>query len=100
VARGRTPVKLLELSAERREAERRRGTEREAAAGETDRKLARMRWQCVLLTFAGVPFYLLSWRLTDPRSAAVWAALALFVSYACPFFRWLHFHVSQSESFD
>jgi len=92
--------KLLALSPQRREAEQRRGDEREAAIREADRRLARVRWQCVLLTFAGVPFYLLSWRLTDPRSAAVWAALALFVSYACPFFRWLHFHVSQSESFD
>ncbi|HEX7024768.1 MAG TPA: hypothetical protein VF187_08130, partial [Gemmatimonadales bacterium] len=60
----------------------------------------RTMWQCVALTFSGVPVYAWSWHLTDPRMADIAIASGFFLSYAAPFFRWLAWHVRGSESFD
>jgi len=56
-------------------------------------------WQCVALAFIGVPVYAASWGLADPGLTRVAGALGFFVSYAAPFFRWLIYHIRESEEF-
>ena len=90
--------RLLELPAERREVEKRRALEEEAGYEAFERRRARVFWQCVALSFAGVPLYAWSWHLTGD-SARVAAAGALVISYAVPFFRWVVYLVSESEEF-
>jgi len=91
--------RLLDLPPEQQEKEARRAAEQEAAVRETARAHLRVFKQCILLTFLGVPVYAYSWRLSDPHASELTAALAFLVSYAAPFFRWLAYQVSQSESF-
>lgn len=92
--------RLLDLSPERRELELRRVREREAADLAFERKRRRVMWQCVALTFLGVPVYAASWGMADPRMTHLAAALGFFISYAAPFFRWLAYHVKTSEAFE
>jgi hypothetical protein len=87
---------LLDLSPERQAIERRRSAEAEAAVEASDRARRRVLWQCVALSFAGVPIYAWSWHVAEP---GISIALGFFVSYAIPFFRWLAYHVSHSDSF-
>ena len=89
---------LLDLLPERRADEQRRALERETEHRLFERRRSRVFWQCVALTFAGAPIYLWSWHLTDHR-AEIAASFALLVSYAAPFFRWLAYHISESETF-
>ena len=90
---------LLPLSRERRAGEERRAREKEAADREGDRIRRRVFWQCFALSLTGVPIYALSWHLSDPHMVdiALWGGF--FVSYALPFFRWVAFHLSNSEEF-
>ena len=90
---------LLPVSAHRIAAERRLAREREAADRALERSRRRVFWQCVALSFAGVPLYALSWRLADDRMADIAVAAGFFVSYALPFFRWLAWHVKTSDAF-
>lgn len=90
---------LLDLPPERRALELRRVREREAATAAFDRHRRRMMWQCVALSFLGVPIYAVSWGGADPRMTQLWSALGLFVSYAAPFFRWLVYHLRISDEF-
>lgn len=91
--------RLLDLSPERRAMEARRAQEYEESVRAADHARRRVLWQCVALTFAGVPFYAWSWHLTDPRQSELTVATAFLISYAAPFFRWLAHHVSESDSF-
>ena len=90
---------LLEPSPERREIELRRVRERETAQAEFSRRRRAVMWQCVALAFLGVPIYAASWGQAEPGRTQVLAALGFFVSYAAPFFRWLAYHVRNSEEF-
>lgn len=90
---------LLDLPPERQALELRRVREREAADAAFDRRRRLMLWQCVALSFLGVPVYAVSWGGVDPGMTQVWSALGLFVSYAAPFFRWLVYHVRVSDEF-
>ena len=90
---------LVTLSAERLALEQRKALEAEAAQRAEGRAIRRLFWQCVALTFTGVPIYGYAFGIADNRQAQVVAAAGFFVSYAFPFFRWLHFQVSRSESF-
>lgn len=94
------PEPLLFLPADRTAAEGRRAREREEAIGHIERSRRRLMWQCVGLTFCGIPFYAWSWHLVDPREAALYAAVGFVLSYAIPFFRWLAWLVATSEEFD
>jgi len=91
--------RLLDPSTERERRERRRALEEAADERELNRRRRRMLWQCVALTFLGVPVYAYSWHVTDPRQAELAGAAGFVVSYVGPFFRWLAYHVSQSEEF-
>jgi hypothetical protein len=91
--------RLLVLPPEQLERETRRAAEQEAAEQATARTRMRVYGQCILLTFLGVPVYLYSWHLTDPRSSELAATLAFLVSYAAPFFRWLAYQINESGSF-
>ena len=91
---------LLPISAPRVAAELRRARERDTAERELERRRRRVFWQCVALSFAGVPLYAMSWRLADNRTADMVVAAGFFVSYALPFFRWLAWHVNTSDAFD
>jgi hypothetical protein len=73
--------------------------EREEAVQGHERRKHRVMWQCVALAFIGVPVYAASWSLTDPGLTRAVATLGFFVSYAAPFFRWLIYHVRESEEF-
>lgn len=67
----------------------------EQAEREVARETRRVGWQCVALTFLGVPLYLWSWHLDDSRSSHVVASAAFLVSYAAPFFRWVIWHFTR-----
>jgi hypothetical protein len=90
---------LLELPPDRLALELRRVREREAADAAFDRRRKLMMWQCVALSFLGVPIYAVSWGGADPRMTQLWGALGLFVSYAAPFFRWLAYHIRVADEF-
>ena len=90
---------LLELDPERIAAEARRAREKEEATQAFERTRRRMLWQCVALSFAGVPFYAWSWRITDTRQVNLLVAAGFVISYAIPFFRWLAYHIRTSEEF-
>ena len=91
--------RLLDLPADRRATELRRVREREDAALAHEHRKHRVMWQCVALAFSGVPVYAVGWGLADPRLARVAVTFGFFVSYAAPFFRWLIYHVRQSDEF-
>ena len=93
------PARLLSLSPQRQAFERKRAAEIEAGARLARREVRRVYWQCVALAFAGVPIYVWSWQLTDPRLAQIAVAAGFFVTYGLPFFRWLAFHIRRSEAF-
>ncbi|HEU5217106.1 MAG TPA: hypothetical protein VFU23_00505 [Gemmatimonadales bacterium] len=90
---------MADLS-DRHRMEQRHADQAEKAAHAAEREVRRVYRQCIGLAFAGVPIYALSWHFTDPSTTRLAVALALFVSYALPFFRWLGFIVSRSEHFD
>lgn len=90
---------LLGLSPDRQAVETRRAAEQEEARLGYERKRKRLFWQCVALSLTGVPIYALSWRFTDPLQIDLAIAGGFFLSYALPFFRWLAYHVSNSEEF-
>jgi hypothetical protein len=90
---------LLKLEPDRIATEERRAREREVAEQAFERARHRMLWQCVALSFAGVPCYAWSWHLTEPREVNLFVATGFVVSYALPFFRWLGYHVRTSEEF-
>ena len=90
---------LLGLDPARIAEEARRVRDKETAELSVERARRRMIWQCVALSFSGVPFYAWSWRQTDPREAGLLVAAGFFMSYALPFFRWLANHVGTSEEF-
>ena len=90
---------LLELDPQRIATETRRAREKEEAEAAVERTRRRMLWQCVALSFAGVPFYAWSWHLTDPREVNLFVAAGFFISYALPFFRWLAHHIRTSDEF-
>ena len=90
---------LLELDSERIAIETRRAREKETAARALDLARRRVFWQCVALSFAGVPLYAWSWHLTDPRQVNLVVAGGFFISYALPYFRWLAHHVRTSDEF-
>jgi hypothetical protein len=73
--------------------------EREEAALAYAHRRHRVMWQCVALAFVGVPVYAVSWGLTDPGLTRVSVTFGFFLSYAAPFFRWLTYHVRESEEF-
>ena len=91
------PHPILSISPAQRVLESRRAREKEAADRLNRREVRNVLWQCVGLAFAGVPIYLWSWHLTDPRSTELAVATGMVVSYALPFFRWLAFHARRSE---
>jgi hypothetical protein len=91
---------LLPISAHRVAAEQRRAQEKETAVLAWERGRRRVFRQCILLSFAGVPLYALSWRLADNRTADLLVAAGFFVSYALPFFRWLAWHLKTSDAFN
>ena len=93
-------VPLLSISPERRALEQRAAEAAEAVARVEHLEMRRLCWQCVALGFSGVPLYGLAWYLGDPRQAEIAATAAFVISYGLPFFRWLYYHVSHSESFD
>ncbi|MDQ5840664.1 MAG: hypothetical protein M3537_05880 [Chloroflexota bacterium] len=90
---------LLPLSPERIATEQRRAREKEDAVRAFDRKRRRVMWQCVALSFTGVPVYVWSWHLADPRTVNLFVSAGFFMSYALPFFRWLAYHLRASEEF-
>ena len=90
---------LLDLDPDRIATEARRAREKEVAEQAFERTRRRMLWQCVALSFAGVPFYAWSWHLTEPREVNLFVAAGFFISYALPFFRWLGYHIRTSEEF-
>jgi hypothetical protein len=90
---------LLDLDPGRVAAESRRAAEREEAMLGYERKRKRLFWQCVALSLTGVPVYALSWQFTDPLKINLAIAGGFFLSYALPFFRWLAYHVRNSEEF-
>lgn len=90
---------LLGLDPDRIATEARRAAEREAAQLSYDRMRRRVFWQCVALTLTGVPIYALSWQFTDALKIDLAIAGGFFLSYALPFFRWLGYHVRNSEEF-
>lgn len=90
---------LLGFDRGRVAAETRRAAEKEAAQQSYERTRRRVFWQCVALTLTGVPVYALSWRFTDPLKIDLAIAGGFFLSYALPFFRWLVYHVRNSEEF-
>ena len=91
---------LLAQSAEMREREATRARERQDAEQGWQRERHAVMWQCVALSFAGVPIFGLSFHLTDGRRAQVAVAAAFFVSYACPFARWLVYHLRSVDQGD
>ena len=90
---------ILRVDPQRIATETRRAQENEAAEQAFERTRRRMLWQCVALSFTGVPIYACSWRLTDPRQVNLFVAAGFFISYALPFFRWLTYHIGTSEEF-
>jgi hypothetical protein len=90
---------LLGLDPDRVATEARRAAEKEAAQLSYDRKRRRVFWQCMALTLTGVPIYALSWRFTDPLKIDLAIATGFVLSYVLPFFRWLAYHVRNSEEF-
>jgi hypothetical protein len=90
---------LLELDPQRIVTETRRAREKEEAEEAFERTRRRMLWQCVALSFAGVPLYAWSWHLADPRQVNLFVTAGFFISYALPFFRWLAHHVRTSDEF-
>jgi hypothetical protein len=90
---------LLKLEPDRIATEERRAREKEVAEQAFERARHRMLWQCVALSFAGVPFYAWSWHLTEPREVNLFVATGFVISYALPFFRWLAYHIKTSEEF-
>ncbi len=91
---------LLTQSAEVREREAARAHEREDAERGWQREKRAVMWQCVALSFAGVPLFGLSMYLDDGRQADVALAAAFFVSYAGPFFWGLVFHLKSADRDD
>lgn len=91
---------LVRLSPERLDRERRRAEDIEAQQRAYEGRRGRVLWQCAGLTFTGVPVYAWSWHLTDPSYSQIAVALALFLSYAAPFLRWLAYHIAESDSFE
>ena len=94
-----THGRLLDPSTERERRERRRAQEQAEDELEDRRKRRRMLWQCVALTFIGVPVYAYSWYVTDLRQAELAISAGFVLSYGAPFFRWLAYHISESEAF-
>lgn len=94
-----TRGRMLDPSTERERRERRRAEQQAEDELVDRRKRRRMLWQCVALTFIGVPVYAYSWHLTDLRMAEVAISAGFVLSYAAPFFRWLAYHISESEEF-
>lgn len=90
---------LLELDSGRVDAETRRSREQEEARLGYERQRRRVFWQCVALTLTGVPVYALSWRFTDPLKIDLAITGGFVLSYALPYFRWLAYHVRNSEEF-
>jgi hypothetical protein len=91
--------RLVELSEERKALELRRADQQAADERASVRRRHRVYWQCVALTFVGVPVYAYSWHFTDPRQTQLAASAGFVLSYAVPFFRWLAYHISESEEF-
>jgi hypothetical protein len=90
---------LLELDPGRVAVESRRAAEQEESRLGYDRQRKRVFWQCVALSLTGVPVYVLSWQFTEPLKIDLAIAGGFFLSYALPFFRWLAYHVRNSEEF-
>ena len=90
---------LLELDPGRVAVESRRAAEQEESRLGYDRQRKRVFWQCVALSLTGVPVYVLSWQFTEPLKIDLAIAGGFFLSYALPFFRWLAYHVKNSEEF-
>jgi hypothetical protein len=90
---------LLELDPGRVAVESRRAAEQEESRLGHDRQRKRVFWQCVALSLTGVPVYVLSWQFTEPLKIDLAIAGGFFLSYALPFFRWLAYHVRNSEEF-
>ena len=90
---------LLGLEPGRMAVESRRAAEQEQARLAYERIRKRVFWQCVGLTLSGIPIYALSWRFTDPLQVDLAIAGGFVLSYALPFFRWLAYHVRNSEEF-
>ena len=88
---------LLPISDAQRARETAHATAAEEAERQSRREAHRVAWQCVALTFLGVPLYLWSWHLNDARQSAVVASAAFLVSYAAPFFRWVVYRVGRDE---
>lgn len=91
--------RLLDLSSEQQERERRQADQEQADQDAFEHRRGRVLWQCVALTFTGVPLYVWSWSLTDGRQSELAASFALVLSYVAPFFRWLAYHIRESEEF-
>jgi len=91
---------MLVQSDEVRRREAARAGERQAAEQDWQRRKHAVMWQCVVLSFAGVPLFGLSMRIDDGRQADIALAAAFFVSYAGPFFRWLIFHLQSVDRDD
>ena len=91
--------RLLDLSPEQQELERRRADQEEADQQAFERRRNRVLWQCAAFTFTGIPLYVWSWHLTDGRQSELAASLALVLSYVVPIFRWVFYHISVSEEF-
>jgi hypothetical protein len=87
------------LSPTREAVELRRAEQNTAIQRSGDRAARRMRWQCVGLAFAGVPLYLWSWSLTDPRLSELAVSGAFLLSYGGSFARWLVYHLTSAEEF-
>ena len=91
---------MLVQSDEARRREAARAGERQIAEQDWQRRKHAVLWQCVALGFVGVPLFGLSMYIDDGRRADVALAAAFFVSYACPFFRWLIFHLQSIDRDD
>ncbi len=88
---------LVTLPAERLAREGRLARDREAAQTAWHATRRRVFWQCVGLSFLGVPVSAWSWSMTDEPRATVVQALAFCISYVGPWARLLIFHVRESD---
>ncbi len=94
-----TAQRLVQLSEQQRELEQRHAAQQAEDEPEFLRRRRRMLWQCVALTFVGVPVYAYGWHLSDPGQSSVVASAGFVLSYAAPFFRWVAYLVATSEEF-
>lgn len=95
----RLPPLLLQ-SAEARRREAARAHERQEAEQGWQRERRAAMWQCVALSFSGIPLFGLGMYLEDGRWGEVMLAAAFFVSYAGPCARWLVFHLKSVDRND